>query len=144
MSNTLYETDFVSWLGEQARLLRAGELAELDIENLAEEIESVGRSERRELFSRIEVVMLHLLKWKMQPERRCSSWSSTINEQRDRIEAVLRDSPSLRGMVGVAVAEGYPRAKRKTVYETRLDDHNFPPQCPFSPEQILNEDFLPE
>ena len=144
MSNTLYEADFVRWLGEQARLLRAGEWAELDIENLAEEIEGVSRSERRQLFSRIQVVLLHLLKWQMQPERRSSGWNRTIDEQRDRIEAVLKDSPSLRGVVGEAVTESYPRAKRKAVYETRLDDQNFPAACPFSPQQVLDEDFLPE
>ena len=144
MSNTLYETDFVCWLGEQARLLRAGQWAELDIENLAEEIESVSRSERRELSSRIEVVLLHLLKWQMQPGLRCSSWTGTINEQRTRIEAVLDDSPSLRPQVAMFVTRAYPYAKRKAVYETRMDDHNFPPECPFSPEQVLDEDFLPE
>ena len=144
MSNTLYETDFVCWLGEQARLLRAGELTGLDVENLAEEIEGVGRSERRELFSRIEVVLLHLLKWQMQPGMRCSSWTGTIDEQRRRIEAVLDDSPSLRPQVAAAVIRGYPDAKRAAVFETRMDDHNFPAECQFSPEQVLDEDFLPE
>lgn len=144
MSNTLYDNDFVRWLGEQARLLRAGDFAALDVENLAEEIEGVSRSERRELFSRIEVLLLHLLKWRVQPGLRCSSWSGTIDEQRNRIEAVLDDSPSLRPTIIAAVEKGYPRAKRKAVYQTRLDDHNFPAECPFSPEQILDEDFLPE
>ena len=144
MTNTLYETDFVCWLGEQARLLRAGDLAALDIENLAEEIDAVSRSERRELSSRIEVLLLHLLKWKMQPEFRCANWTGTINEQRWRIDAVLDDSPSLRTQVAAAVVKAYPHAKRGAVYETRMDDHNFPAECPFSPEQVLDEGFLPE
>lgn len=143
MSNRLYERDFHEWLGEQARLLRAGEVATLDLENLAEEIESVGRSERRELFSRIEVLLTHLLKWQIQFEYRCPSWRGTIREQRRRIEAVLEDSPSLRRQVDTAIARGYPIAKDKAIEETGLLQDCFPTACPYSARQLLDQAFLP-
>lgn len=94
MSNTLYDTDFVRWLGEQAQLLRTGDFAALDVENLAEEIENVSRSERRELFSRMEALLLRLLKWQAQQGMRCSSWSGAINGQRRRIEACSTTAPA--------------------------------------------------
>lgn len=93
---TLYETDFVAWAKEQAALLRSGNLTTLDALNIAEEIESMGRSERNELQSRMAVLLAHLLKWQFQPERRGHSWEATIRLQRSKLQELLGDSPSLK------------------------------------------------
>src|SRR5712691_611546 len=95
-NSVAYDDDFFAWTQEQARLLRAGELTIVDAENLAEEIESVGRSDRREIRNRLIVLLAHLLKWGHQQRRRGVSWSDTIAEQRLQIDSVLVDSPSLR------------------------------------------------
>ena len=92
----LYEDDYYAWTIEQAQLLRAGALSAIDAANIAEEIESMGRSDRRELQSRLVVLTMHLLKWRFQPSARSSSWSGTIREQRLQIELIFEDSPSLR------------------------------------------------
>jgi hypothetical protein len=139
-----YDEDFFAWTKEQARLLRSGELVEIDAHNLAEEIESVGLSDRREIRSRMIVLLAHLLKWAFQPEARSSGWLGTIREQQTRIELVLEDSPSLRGTVPDAVAYAYPKAIKAAANETSLSESTFPPECPFTPEQVLAEDFLPE
>src|SRR5712692_9395842 len=102
-----YDDDFFAWTEEQARLLRAGELAEIDALNLAEEIESVGRSDRREIRSRLIVLLAHLLKWRFQPDEESASWRATIREQRDQIELILEDSPSLRPVVTERLAKAY-------------------------------------
>src|SRR5437660_6611753 len=91
-----YEEDFYAWTVEQSRLLRSGELSAIDVANIAEEIESMGRSDRRELKSRLVVLVMHLLKWRHQPSARSRSWSATIDEQRLQIEGILAESPSLR------------------------------------------------
>lgn len=139
-----YDEDFVAWTEEQARLLRAGEFSQLDIENIAEELESMGRSDRREIESRLVVLMVHLLKWRIQVEHRSASWSGTIREQRERLEDLLAESPSLRPLVQSIRPALYGRARRGASRETGLAIKAFPTECPFSPEQILSEDFLPE
>src|SRR5690348_30226 len=98
-NSAAYDDDFYAWTQDQARLLRSGELSQLDVENLAEELESMGRSDRRELDSRLEVLLVHLLKWQVQTEFRSRSWSGTIREQRSRVEDLLNESPSLRRLV---------------------------------------------
>lgn len=139
-----YDDDFYAWTQEQSRLLRAGELAEIDAENLAEEIESVGKSDRREIRNRLTVLLVHLLKWQFQPRRRGASWSDTIGEQRLQIDSVFADSPSLRPFFVEILLETYSRARRKAARETRIDLSIFPDVCPYTPEQILSEEFLPE
>jgi len=139
-----YDDDFFAWTEEQARLLRAGELAEIDTLNLAEEIESVGRSDRREIRSRLMVLLAHLLKWRFQPHARSAGWLSTVREQRDQIESILEDSPSLRPVIAEALSRVYKRARTVATEETGLPETTFPADCPFTPEQILAEDFLPE
>jgi hypothetical protein len=143
-NSVAYDDDFFAWTQEQARLLRAGELTILDAENLAEEIESVGISDRREIRSRLAVLLTHLLKWRFQPEARGSSWLGTIAEQRYRIELVVADSPSLRPFVLEALSMAYRKARVDATTETGLIETTFPDECPFSLEQILSEDFLPE
>jgi Domain of unknown function DUF29 len=143
-NSVAYDEDFFAWTQEQARLLRAGDTVDVDVENLAEEIESVGRSDRREIRNRLTVLLTHLLKWQFQPRRRGNSWSLTIWEQRLQIESILKDSPSLQPFFAEIVPDYYRRAREKAARETRMGLRNFPAQCPYTPEQILNDDFLPE
>jgi uncharacterized protein DUF29 len=139
-----YEDDFLAWTQEQARLLRAGEIAQLDAANVAEEIEDMGRSIRHQLRNRLAVLTMHLLKWRYQPGYRSPSWSGTIKEQRDQIDDLLEESPSLRPLIVQEVAKIYRRAVNKAVAETGLPEASFPTECPFTPDSILAEGFLPE
>jgi Domain of unknown function DUF29 len=143
-NSVAYDADFFAWTMEQARLLREGALSEIDTLNLAEEIESMGKNNRRELGSRLVVLLMHLLKWSYQPNRRSPSWATTVRDQRDEIEELLADSPSLRSAVEDTLSTVYARALRKAVSETGLPEATFPANCPFTAEQILSEDFLPE
>jgi hypothetical protein len=140
----LYDEDFFAWTMEQARLLRTGEFSQLDIQNIAEEIESMGRRDRREIASRLVVLIAHLLKWQVQVGFRSHSWSATIREQRNRIEDLLDESPSLRPAVGSVQAAIYARARRTAADETGLAESAFPAECPFTTAELLAEDFLPE
>jgi hypothetical protein len=140
----LYGDDFYAWTVEQARLLRAGELSAIDVANIAEEIESMGRSDRRELQSRLVVLTMHLLKWRFQPSARSRSWAATIDEQRLQIEQVFVESPSLRPLLAGMLAQAYAIARARAVAETGLADDAFPPICPFAPDEVLSHSFLPE
>jgi hypothetical protein len=139
-----YEADFHAWSMEQSSRLRLLRIPGLDTENLAEEIESLARSDRRELGSRFAVLLVHLLKWKHQSSMRSNSWENTIYEQRQQIEVLLKDSPSLRRIVQEFLSDAYPRAIKNTVRETKLPAATFPAVCEWSPEQVLSEDFLPD
>ena len=139
-----YEEDFYAWTVEQARLLRSGELTSIDVANIAEEIESLGRSDKRAIESRLTVLLMHLLKWQIQSKMRSQSWSGTILEQRRRIEKLLRESPSLHASVNEALAEAYSDAREAASNETGLPETNFPIECPFTMEQVLSRSFLPE
>ncbi|BEM75157.1 hypothetical protein SME36J_45800 [Serratia marcescens] len=141
---TRYDTDVVAWANEQAALLRAGKLSQLDIENIAEEIEDVGKSEKRELASRMAVLLAHLLKWQFQPGRRGSSWQRTIKEQRKSVRLRIRKTPSLKVCLADAewLEEVWSDAVASAAEETGLD--GFPDNCVWSSVQILDEDFYPE
>jgi hypothetical protein len=141
--NTDYESDVIAWANEQAALLRSGNLAALDIEHIAEEIEDVGKSERRELASRMAVLLAHLLKWQFQPNRRGSSWQRTIKEQRRAVAAHIKETPSLRVSLNDANwFDGvWADAVTRAIDETGLD--SFPEDCPWTVEQILSRDFYP-
>jgi hypothetical protein len=145
-SGTLYAEDFYLWTQQQAALLRTGKWQELDYENLAEEIESVGRSEKRELGNRLAVLLTHLLKWQYQPERRLArhSWEDTLWEQRRQLVALLQDSPSLRHEVAPRLAQPYSAARRKARRDIQLPDATFPAMCLWSVERVLNEEFWPK
>ena len=104
----------------------------------------MGRSDKRELASRAAVLLMHLLKWKYQPARRGKSWKSTVYEQREAIEMLLRESPSLRPTVPDFLTDAYRAAVKKASIETELPSASFPAQCEWTPEQILSEDFLPD
>ncbi|MGH6944885.1 MAG: DUF29 domain-containing protein [Geminicoccaceae bacterium] len=139
----LYESDFVRWTEEQAAALRAGRIDVLDLENLAEEIESLGKKDRRRLKSRLTVLVMHLLKWAHQPDQRSGSWESTIRTQRGELRQLLEDSPSLRRELGAAVKERYDMARRNAAAETGLPLGKFPVTCPFAVDEILAEEWLP-
>ncbi len=140
----LYDRDFYAWTREQAALLREGRLADADLANLAEEIESMGRSERHRLYSRLSVLLTHLAKWRFQPGLRSRSWELTIREQRRRAAMLLRDNPSLGPALTEIAADAWARAALAAQRETGLDESNFPEVCPWTPEQALDDDFLPD
>ncbi|BAS56344.1 DUF29 domain-containing protein [Leptolyngbya boryana CZ1] len=141
----LYDRDFFQWTQQQADSLKKGRWAELDIENLIEELEALGRSEQRELGSYLQVLILHLLKYQYQPERRTKSWETTIINCRDHIQDCLEDTPSLRRFLEDPswIEKYYRRGCREAVKETRLPSATFPPECPYSIAEILDPNFLP-
>ena len=139
-----YNKDFYAWLMKNADLLRQHKFNEVDIEHVAEELESMGKSEKRELTSRLTVLLAHLLKWKFQPALRSRSWKNTILTQRIDITELLEDSPSLHYELGERIAIAYEKARLSAEDETGIDKNNFPESCPFTFEQLLNKDFLPE
>jgi hypothetical protein len=134
---SLYEADYVAWLEEQVAHLRAGRLSALDVGNVAEELEGLMRSQRQQLENRLEVLILHLLKWDHQPDQRANRWRATVAEQRGRIRRLLRDSPSLRPGLQEAAHEVYPEAVEQAAIETGLDQTTFPSSLPYSVDQIL-------
>ena len=140
----LYDEDFLLWIEKTARLLRDGCVDELDIEHLAEEIEDMGSSQRLELESRLRVLLTHLLKWGWQRDQRSNSWKATAANQRAELRALFRQSPSLKSQVPKVIAESYRDALRQASLETDLPGEKFPQRCPFTPEQILDDDFFPE
>jgi hypothetical protein len=139
----LYEQDFFEWTQTTAALIRTGKWQAIDPESVAEEIESLGKRDRRELGSRLQVLAMYLLKWYYQPSERSGSWWGTIEDQRTEILALLDDSPSLRRQVPAILAQRYPRARAKASGETGLPVETFPPTCPWTAEQVLAADFWP-
>ena len=140
----LYEKDFYAWASEQVGLLRAGRLAEADVPHIIEEIESIGRSEKRELVNRLVVLLLHLLKWCYQPGLRGNSRRLSIKEQRIRLASHLDDNPSLQSMLDEAIEQAYRLAVIETERETGLPETIFPTTCPFSFPQMMDEAFWPD
>ncbi len=138
-----YATDFFGWATEQAELLRAGRLAEADIGNIAEEIESMGRGEKRELVNRLAVLLAHLLKWQFQPGLRGNSWRLTIIEQRERLFEHLKENPSLKPTLLEAFGTAYRYALLAAQRESGLPESTFPGVCPYSIEQTMDEAFWP-
>ncbi|AFZ58198.1 DUF29 domain-containing protein [Anabaena cylindrica FACHB-243] len=138
----LYDQDFYLWIDTTAKQLKAGKFAEIDLENLIEEIESMGRSEKRELKSRLIVLLMHLLKWQYQPEKRSESWRSTITEQRICIETLLEDSPSLQPLLAEIFTDCYEKARLKASNETGIKLNLFPNKSPFTLEESLNNCLL--
>jgi len=141
---TNYDQDVIAWAAEQAELLRGRRYALLDIDHLAEEIEDVGKSEQRELASRMAVLLTHLLKWQCQPERRGASWQTTIRVQRNALIAHLQSVPSLKTSLQDRAwwARVWADAVSKTIDETGLSA--FPDECPWQIDQILDHGWKPE
>lgn len=144
MSATLYELDFYKWTQRQAELLRFEEWEKLDWRNIAEEIESLGKKDKRQVQSRLVVLIAHLLKWQYQPSKRSPSWRKTIKKQRFRLALVLNDSPSLRTSVDEFVNFVYSHAVERAVDETGLERKLFPSTCPYRSKQVLDATFLPD
>lgn len=141
--STLYDSDFYAWTQEQSKLLKAHQWEQLDVENLVEELESLGRQERRELVNRLAVLLGHLLKWQYQPEKQGVSWQSTIREQRRKVERLIQENPSLKSYLAEALQDAYEDGLDLAVRETGLPFTIFPASCPYTLEQALRSDFLP-
>jgi hypothetical protein len=139
----LYDTDFYAWANRQAALLRSGQFEHADIALIAEEIESMGKSELRELENRLAILFSHLLKWRFQPSRRSRSWELTIKEQRRRLRRHLDQNPSLRHRLEQAREDAYGDAILEAASETGLAEDSFPATCPFTGEQTLDDDWWP-
>jgi len=142
---SLYEQDFYSWALQQAQLLKMGQFTQLDINHLIAELESMSATEKRELISRLEILLMHLLKWKFQPVFQNRSWRLTIKEQRLQLDDHLQDNPSLKNpeILQVIITKAYRRALVKAETETGLDGKVFPQTCPYSLAQIMDMDFYP-
>ena len=138
-----HETDFYTWTQEQAALFRQGRLAEVDVENIIDEIESLGASQRQQLYNRLRVLLAHLLKWQYEPERRGNSWRLTIEEQRKRTSLVLRQNPGLKPSIGEVMEDAYDVAILRAARETKLKKSTFPIECPCSFAQVMDADFWP-
>jgi len=139
-----YESDFYAWTADQARTLRHIKPDSIDWENLAEEVESLGRSDKRAIGSGFKIVLEHLIKWKFQPEKRSDSWSDSIEEHRDRMARIIEDSPSLASTPGEVLGREYRKAPRKALRDTKLSLGKIPAACPFTIEEVLDPDCLPD
>jgi Domain of unknown function DUF29 len=148
LTPTLYKTDFYAWVRQQANLLRSEELEKLDLPNLIEELEAMSLRDRRELTSRLIVLLMHLLKWHYQStlhsRSQPRSWLNTITTQRHKIELVLDDSPSLRRELEERLEYAYPRARLQASQETGIELVTFPATCPYTLTQILDDTFFPD
>ncbi len=139
----LYEADFYAWTQQQALLLRNRQWQEVDLDNVIEEIESLGRQQRQELRNRLAVLIGHLLKWEYQSEKRSRSWLATINIQRLDIEALIADNPSLQPYLDEAMEVAYRKGRMLAVKETELPQSIFPSEAAYSLANILKEGFYP-
>jgi len=140
----LYENDFYGWIQHQAHTLRTRNLSALDFEHLIEEIESMGRSEQRALESRLEILLMHLLKWQFQARLQGPSWRFTIKEQRRRIAKLLKKNPSLSSILIEVLKDAYESALLLAAEETGLEESLFPNTCPWPFEQVMDESFWPQ
>jgi hypothetical protein len=142
-----YDQDFYAWAMKNAELIRQGRFTEIDAEHIAEELESMGKSEKRELSNRLAVLLAQLLKWKVQRDSRqlhANSWRATVEVQRLEVAEVLQDNPSLRHGLKDRLPETYRKAVWQAVKDTGLEKQAFPATCPFTLEQVMDEDFWPD
>lgn len=145
MSRTvdLYNKDFFAWTQEQAKLIKGKAFDQLDLTHLFEEIVSMGAKEKSELKNRLAQLLMHLLKWKYQPARQCRSWQNTIYDQREELQDLLADNPSLNSKIDEYFIKSYKKAVREAISETGLDDSLFPNNCEWSITEILADNFFP-
>jgi Domain of unknown function DUF29 len=141
---SLYERDFYLWLEKQATRLRDGRLDQLDVANLLEEIEDMGRSEKRAVEGNLVVLLTHLLKYRFQPDQRSSSWRGSMVEHRRRLRKLLRESPSLLPIARAMFSECYADSCEQAAAETGLSPDTFPAELPFTLEQVLDPKYLPD
>jgi hypothetical protein len=139
----LYEQDFYEWTVRNAELLRSGRAGEADLAHIAEEIEDMGKRERRELLHRLSILIAHLLKWQIQPERRARSWELTIRVQRKDLAKLVSENPSLQPYLQESLPEAYEHAVVEALTETGHPESEFPSTCPFTLDVIVDPDFLP-
>lgn len=139
-----YSDDFSSWINQTAQLLRERRWDEIDVLNLIAEVEDLGKSERRGIASQLTRLLLHLLKWQYQPQRRSDSWLDSITDARTQIELAIEDSPSLKYYPTEQLEESYQRARRQAAKQTNMAISVFPDACPYSLELVLTEDWLPQ
>lgn len=140
--STDYDNDFLLWINSQVELLRAKKFEQLDLDNLIEELDAMARRDKRELASRIETVIVHLLKCKAQPGQFSSSWRGTLCEQRSRIRRLLKDMPSLENAINDDAADCYASALARAIVETSLPDSAFPASNPFTSTQLLDQHYF--
>ena len=140
----LYDRDYCLWLETTAQLLKNRQLNDIDFEHLIEEIEAMGRSEKNALESNLMVILMHLLKYKYQPEKRSNSWKYTLREHRNRIKKAFKSSPSLKPYFETIFSDCYQEARKLAADETGLSLETFPKESPFAFEATLNPDYLPE
>ena len=143
LMQSLYETDFYAWTQQQANLLAHQQWSQLDLPNLIEEIESLGKQQRAELRNRLKVLVGHLLKWEYQPERRSRSWLMTIRVQRRDTQELLEENPSLQPYLQEALQKIYQSSRDLAVGETNLSLKTFPSDCPYQLEDMLSDRFYP-
>lgn len=141
--SNLHDTDFYAWTRQQTDLLRGGQFCAVDLENLIEEITSLGERDKRELKSRLILILLHLLKWQFQPIRRGNSWRRTINEQRTELALLLDDSPSLNRVVDESFTRCYELARKRAADEMGMTVAVLPEVCPWCFDQVMASDFWP-
>jgi hypothetical protein len=141
---TLYETDYVQWIETTVSKLQNQDYKNVDWENLIEEIADMGRSERKSLKSNLIVILLHLLKWQFQPEKRTGSWEGSIIEHRRRVQESLNDSPSLKPYLESIFTECYTQAVKQAKAETGLSKESFPVLSPYTLSEVIDDEFLPE
>jgi hypothetical protein len=139
-----YTADFNLWIQRTAQLLRERHWHEIDLEHLIEEVEDLGKSERRAIASQLTRLLLHLLKWQYQSQRRSDSWLDSITDARTQIELAIEDSPSLKKYSAEQLEQSYQRARRQAAKQTEIAISFFPEECPYSLELVLEEDWLPE
>ena len=144
MTTPDYDTDFYAWTQAQAEAIRAGAWGAVDRAHLAEEVEDVGKSERRALVSHLRVLLTHLLKWEVQPERRSDGWVDSMLHAQIEAQTILDDSPSLSPELPALVTRAYTQARRVATRETRLDLVRFPEACAWSPDDLLHPEIVPE
>ncbi|MGB7412949.1 MAG: DUF29 domain-containing protein [Thermosynechococcaceae cyanobacterium] len=140
----MYETDFAEWINEAAALMKQGKFSELALENLIDEVATLGSSEKNALRSNLCVLLIHLLKWQYQPSKRTNSWKATIREHRNRIQETFEDSPSLKNYYEQVFNKSYSKAQALAADETGLDIDSFPAKSPYSLQQVLDHEFLPK
>jgi hypothetical protein len=139
-----YADSWVDWLETQAKYLRERNFNALDVDNLAEELDSLARADQRALRSQLRRLLVHLLKWKYQQSKRAKSWTSSISSARDQIEELLEENPSFENRIDALVKLEYPRAVREASRETKIGKSRFPEECPFTVDQLRDPEFLPE
>ena len=140
----LYSTDFSTWISQTAQLLRERRWHDIDVANLIDEVEDLGKSERRAIGSQLTRLLLHLLKWQYQPQRRSDSWLDSITDARTQIDLAIKDSPSLKGYPAEQLEDSYRRARRQAAIQTKLEISVFPQTCQYSLDLVVADDWLPE